>query len=286
MRLINFASNPLRTWASLLVVSLLAAVVSLPAQAQSTERAGDAKEFAHSSSVSGSSADASSEGLRVFALDGPTRAYAGEPLTYRALIEREGLSSSMPYRWQFEKGRPEVGAAKPAVEMISKHLAEQSKLAATYTYDRPGTYTVRLSVGQGEEEATASAVVTITDSSSSEPDKGATIASAQNSRDANASGSGRTANRPGQWGIVVASMRSLEKAEIVAEQYRGQFRTERMPVEVMEADLEDGRHFRVIIGQFESETVAWQTISSSKEKLPVQTWTVRYQERFLSKAGS
>ncbi|WP_118830040.1 PKD domain-containing protein [Salinibacter ruber] len=288
MRLINLASKPPKTWASLLTIFLLAAVVALPAQAQGTDRVGDEEAPAQSSSASPSSADASSEGLRVATLDGPTRAYAGEPVTYTASIKREGLGSSVPYRWQFGEDRPKGVTTDPAAEMISKHLARRSELVATYTYERPGTYTVRVSVGQGEQEAGASATVTITDSSSSDSsgaEMPAMIASSQNSQEAQRSGSAVMTDRPGQWGIVVASMRSAEKADVVAQRYRGQFGADRMPVEVMEADLESGRYFRVIVGQFKSEKAAWKTISAREEELPVRAWTVRYQRRFLSEAG-
>ncbi|WP_259059335.1 PKD domain-containing protein [Salinibacter ruber] len=288
MRLINLDSKQPKTSASLLTVFLLAAVVALPTQAQSTDRVGDKEAPTQSSSASSSSADASSEGLRVASLDGPTRAYAGEPVTYTASVKREGLSSSVPYRWQFGEDRPGGVTTEPVAEMISKHLARHSELVATYTYDRPGTYTVRVSVGQGKQEASASAIVTITDSSSSdspEAETPAMVASTQNSQEAQRSRSAAMANRPGQWGIVVASMRSAEKADVVARRYRGQFGADRMPVEIMEADLESGRYFRVIVGQFKSEKAAWKTISAREEELPIRAWTVRYQKRFLSEAG-
>ncbi len=288
MRLINLDSKPPKTSASLLAVFLLAAVVALPAQAQSTDRVGDGEAPTQSSSGSSSSADASSEGLRVASLDGPARAYAGEPVTYTASVKREGLSSSVPYRWQFGEDRPGGVTTDPATEMISKHLARHSELVATYTYDQPGTYTVRVSVGQGKQDASASAIVTITDSSSSdspEAETPAMVASPQNSQEAQRPRSAAMANRPGQWGIVVASMRSAEKADVVARRYRGQFGADRMPVEVMEADLESGRYFRVIVGQFKSEKAAWKMISAREEELPIRAWTVRYQKRFLSEAG-
>ncbi len=81
-------------------------------------------------------------------------------------------------------------------------------------------------------------------------------------------------------------MRSARKADVVAEQYQDRLGAERMPVEVMEARLPEGRHFRVIVGQFESETSARNTITSREETFPVRAWTVRYQKRFLSGAGN
>lgn len=259
----------------------LAATIGLPAQAQSTGRAAGSGNPVDE----GSSAGASSEGLQVTAIDGPEKTYAGEPVTYTAIVEREGLSSPVTYQWRFREDSPESETAGPAVEMFSKHLVGQSRLVATHTYDQPGTYTVKISAGQGEEKARASATVTVTDSSSPDSDDLTPIASTQAPQDAQSSNPAEVADRSGKWGIVVASMRYVEKAEIIAEQHRSQFQAERMPVEIMKADLKDGRHFRVVMGRFKSEKAARTAISSHRERLPVRAWTVQYQERFLSEAG-
>ena len=98
-------------------------------------------------------------------------------------------------------------------------------------------------------------------------------------------GSGMTSREsPGECGIVVASMRSAEKAGLVADRYRNQLDPERMSVEIMEAMLDGGSHFRVVIGRFDSQGETQRAIVSRKDVFPLRAWTIRYQNRFLSEA--
>ena len=269
--------------------------------------------------TSSSSAKTSSEGLQVSTLDGPAKAFVGEPVTYRAMVHRSGMESSMSYHWQFGDGGSEDSkTAGLEAAAIMKHLAEQSSLVATHTYERPGTYTVTVATRSGSPEsgldrATASATVTVVDSSSSDSAEGARIASGKGVQDDRGAqrkskteqipkttqglgaaqnsggpqGSGMTSReRPGEWGIVVASMRSAEKAGLVADRYRNQLDPERMPVEIMEAMLDGWSHFRVVIGRFDSQGETQRAIVSRKDVFPLRAWTIRYQNRFLSEAGS
>ncbi len=289
MRPTSLGSDIFQIELSLLSVFLFATVLVLPnqVQAQDASSAGASADLVEPASPSEAPGPPSSEGPRVTALNGPAKAYAGEPVTYTARVSRDGLESSLGYQWQFGDNRPEIERGGDATAMVSEHLSKQSKLVATHTYDQPGTYTVTFSAGSGAGETSASATVTITDSLPSSSDEPARMAAAQNTRDSGRSqGPTVAADRLGQWGIVVASMRSARKADVVAEQYQDRVGAERMPVEVMEARLPEGRYFRVIVGQFESETSARNTITSREETFPVRAWTVRYQKRFLSGAGN
>lgn len=288
MRPTSLGSNAFQIELSLLSVFLFATVLVLPnqVQAQDASSAGASADLVEPASSSEAPGPPSSKGPRVTTLNGPAKAYAGEPVTYTARVSRDGLESSLGYQWQFGDNRPEIERGGDATAMVSKHLSKQSKLVATHRYDQPGTYTVTFSAKSDAGETSASATVTITDSLPSSSDESARMASAQNIQEAQTSGSAVMADRPGQWGIVVASMRSARKAEVAAEQYQDRLGAERMPVEVMEARLPEGRYFRVIVGRFESETSARRTIISREETFPVRAWTVRYQKRFLSGAGN
>jgi len=285
----------------------------------------------NASKAAASKTGASEESLQVAFFNGPAKAYVGEPVTYRALLERKGVDRRLSYRWQFGDSRSPTGLkdsgpdtdVASSLKMISTHLGGRSKVASTHTYKEPGVYPVTFyatsgasETGPGEEgrrTAKSRATVTVTERGSDSPEEGRAtpVASAEDNQESGTrrkptgAGSQReTAVRPGvtarsqaatrperaessgRWGVVVASLRSARKADAAADQYRRQLEAEPVSVEVMSADMEEGRRFRVVVGMFESGEAARNAIATHRDKLPVRAWTVRLQDRFLSENGT
>lgn len=276
----------LKTGAFLLAVAFFTTTVFPLAQAEAQRADGDSGSV-ESTSLSESSGS-SSDNLQVVSLDGPRKVYVGEPATYRALLEKDDVD--LTYQWQFGEKKIRGQESGSGADVMSTHLSEQSELAATHTYGRPGTYTVALSASSDTETIRETITVTVTRSSpgetpsdSTRPTRIAKTDGAERERvaqDPNIQG-----DRSGQWGIVVASLRDARKAEIVADRYRRQFDTQSTTVEIMTADFENSRRFRVVVGQYENDRDAQDAILTHEDRLPVRAWTVRFQERFLSQEG-
>ncbi|WP_103020890.1 PKD domain-containing protein [Salinibacter altiplanensis] len=126
--------------------------------------------------------------------------------------------------------------------------------APTHTFERPGRHTVRVRVSNdGGTEARSMTV--------------------HAERPAN-----QTARAPApaaEWAIGVASMRSRAGAEEMAQRYRGRFGDAPMSVRIVERVLDQTRHFRVVVGRYETQAATRQALEDHRRALPPGAWSVR-----------
>lgn len=337
------ASLLARWWPSLLLAFALGAALPPSAHGQDARPfviPDGALEVPHQASLSAAQPRATTENMRIVLLRGPTKVHAGQPATYKAMVRRDEGTSSFSYSWAFGEDNaspmggqrasgPKASRSKPSkpelsmsstsrlavrkVGMISSHTARRSRVAATHTYDQPGTYKVTLSTRFRGTRATKSIEVTVTPrdtegrpvadaSQVNASNPNATIATTEASASGpragtssstyeGGSGDSRGAPRrllpeitqePRGWGVVVASLKGASAAKRVAGRYRQQLGDRAGPVRVMESFLEEGRHFRVVLGEFPGRIDAVEMITRNQSRLPRDTWTVPLPRRFFS----
>jgi hypothetical protein len=125
--------------------------------------------------------------------------------------------------------------------------------APTYTFERPGRHTVQVRVSNDGGTQTRSMTV-------------------QAER--------RTAKRPspqpaGLWAVGVASMRNPSGAKRMARRYRNRLADAPVSVRIVEHMLDQERHFRVVVGRYETQAAAQQARETYRRALPPEAWAVR-----------
>ncbi|MCS3939985.1 PKD repeat protein [Salinibacter ruber] len=125
--------------------------------------------------------------------------------------------------------------------------------APTYTFERPGRHTVQVRVSNDGGTQTRSMTV-------------------QAER--------RTAKRPspqpaGLWAVGVASMRNPAGAKRMARRYRNRLADAPVSVRIVEHMLDQERHFRVVVGRYETQAAAQQARETYRRALPPKAWAVR-----------
>ncbi|MEF8817573.1 MAG: PKD domain-containing protein [Salinibacter sp.] len=92
---------------------------------------------------------------------------------------------------------------------------------------------------------------------------------------------GHSARAPAQavgWAIGVASMRSRAGAERMARRYRERL-ADAVPggVRIVEHVLDQTRHFRVVVGRYETQAAAQRVLEDHRRALPSGAWAVQLQ---------
>jgi len=77
-----------------------------------------------------------------------------------------------------------------------------------------------------------------------------------------------------RWGIVVVSAREESRARTVARQYQERF-SESMPVDIVTAETDQGRRYRVVVGDLADADAGRQALQAHSEILPSGAWLLR-----------
>ena len=125
--------------------------------------------------------------------------------------------------------------------------------APTYTFDRPGRHTVRVRVSN--DGGTQTRTMTV-----------------QAER---RMAKGNSPQPAGLWAVGVASMRSRTGAERMARRYRTRLADAPVSVRIVEHMLDQERHFRVVVGRYETQAAAQQAREKHRRALPPEAWVVR-----------